>query len=151
MSEGSLFLVEDFDGCTSPLKLNFDKASFWVRMLNLPLACMGRELGLKLGVSVGMVEEVDTDSDGIGWVESLHVKILLDLTKPLPRGWKMKFEEKSTLIAFQYEKLPKFCFHFGVIIHGKEGCLKRSDLRNKDDTPQFGPWMRAPSPTRRTE
>jgi hypothetical protein len=37
-----------------------------VRMNNLPLACMGREVGLKIGGSVGRVEEVDTDNDGIG-------------------------------------------------------------------------------------
>ena len=39
--EGNLFLVKDFDGRTSPLEFTFDRASFWVRMTNLPLACMG--------------------------------------------------------------------------------------------------------------
>ena len=46
--EGNLFLVEDFDGRTSPLEFTFDRASFRVRMMNLPLACMGHEVGLKL-------------------------------------------------------------------------------------------------------
>jgi hypothetical protein len=64
--EGNLFLVEDFDGRTSPSEFTFDRASFWVRMLNLPLACMGREVGLKLGASVGQVEEVDIKKDGFG-------------------------------------------------------------------------------------
>lgn len=39
--EGPLFLVEDFDGRSPPSKLSFDRP-FWVRMLNLPLACMGK-------------------------------------------------------------------------------------------------------------
>lgn len=33
--EGSLFVVEDFDGITPPLQFTFDKATFWVRMTNL--------------------------------------------------------------------------------------------------------------------
>jgi hypothetical protein len=84
--EGNLFLVEDFDGRIAPTNLNFDKAFFWVRMVGLPLACMGREVGFKIGSSVGIVEEVDTDKDGVGWGEYLRVKIQIDLSKPLPRG-----------------------------------------------------------------
>jgi hypothetical protein len=34
--EGSLFLVEGFDGRTSPSEYTFDRASFWVQMTNLP-------------------------------------------------------------------------------------------------------------------
>jgi hypothetical protein len=84
--EGNLFLVEDFDGRTSPSEFTFDWASFWVRMINLPLACMGREVGLKLGAFVGQVEEVDTEKDGVRWGEFLRVKINIDLYKPLSRG-----------------------------------------------------------------
>jgi hypothetical protein len=148
--EGNLFLVEDFDGHTSPAKFNFDRASFWVRMTNLPLACMGREVGLKLGASVGRVEEVDTDKDEVGWGEFLRVKINIDLYKPLSRGRMIKFDGKSTLVGFKFEHLPKFCYHCGVICHGVEGCLKRSKLRNQE-IDQFGPWLRANSPTRRIE
>ena len=34
----------------------------------------------------GIVEAVDTDSRGIGWGKYLRVKILMDITKPLPMG-----------------------------------------------------------------
>ena len=110
---------------------------------------MGHEVGLKIGSTVGTVIEIDTNAGGVGWGEYLRVKILLDLAKPLSRGRKMKLEEKSSWIAFQYEKLPKFCFQCGVICHGPGGCTKRSDLRNQSDPTQYGPWLRAPSPTRR--
>lgn len=149
--EGNLFLVEDFNGRTSPTKIAFDKAYFWVRMTHLPLACMGRDLGFKIGSSVGKVEEVNTDKNGIGWGEYLRVKILIDLSQPLPRGRKLKFEGESTWIDFQYERLPKFCYQCGVISHGQEGCLKRSVLRNQEATTELGPWLRASSPTRRVE
>jgi hypothetical protein len=64
--EGSLFLIEDFDGCTSPADLSFDKAAFWIRMKNLPLACIGRETGRMLGSSVGTVVAIDIDANGVG-------------------------------------------------------------------------------------
>ncbi|XP_059462835.1 uncharacterized protein LOC132191762 [Corylus avellana] len=149
--EGNLFLVEDFDGRTPPSKITFEKAYFWMRMLHLPLACMGREVGLKLGSSVGRVEEIDTDKDGIGWGKYLRVKVLVDLSKPLPRGRKLKFEGEIHWIVFQYERLPKFCFQCGIISHGPEGCMKRSSLQNQGTTVEFEPWMRASSMTRRVE
>jgi hypothetical protein len=112
---------------------------------------MGREVGFKIGSSVGEVEEVDTDRNGIGWGEFLWVKILIDLSKPLPRGRKLKFEGESTWISFQYERLLKFCFNCGVISHSHEGCQKRSVLRNHENTTEYGMWLRAECPTRRTE
>ncbi len=50
--DGNLVSLNDFDGLTPPNQMNFDKASFWVRMYNLPLACMGRDIGVKIGSSL---------------------------------------------------------------------------------------------------
>jgi hypothetical protein len=147
--EGCLFLVEDFDGSTSPTSYTFDKAAFWVRMINLPLGCMGQAIGRRIGETVGMVEVVDTDAKEVGWGESLRVKILLDLSKPLSRGRKINIMGKTEWITFQYERLPRFCFHCGVICHGKTGCSRKSALRQ--ELPQYGVWMRAASPTRRVD
>ena len=65
--ESSLFIVEDFDGLTPPSQFTFDKAAFWVRMINLPLACISVEIGSKIEALVGVVETVDADAKGIGW------------------------------------------------------------------------------------
>jgi hypothetical protein len=148
--EGSLFIVEDFDGLTPPSKFTFDKAAFWVRMIDLPLACMSLEIGKRIGASMGEVEHVDTDGEGIGWGKYLRVKIRLDLHKPLQRGRKINVEGTSTWITFQYERLPKFCFQCGVICHGRTGCPKRNGF-HQQETNQYGPWLRAASPTRKPE
>jgi hypothetical protein len=67
--EGSLFSVEAFDGLTTPLEVDFEKAAFWVRMINLPLAYMNKMVGEQIGSSLGKVEEVDTC-----WViDRLHI------------------------------------------------------------------------------
>ncbi|XP_059431635.1 uncharacterized protein At4g02000-like [Corylus avellana] len=149
--ERSLFLIEDFDGLSSPLEYTFEKAAFWVRMVNLPLACMNQTTGRRIGSTVGEVEMVDTEADGIGWGEFLRVKIVVDLAKPLARGRMLKVKGKSKWIAFQYERLPKLCFHCGIINHEKTGCPFKSNLRHQETPTEYGPWMRASSPTRRQD
>jgi hypothetical protein len=111
---------------------------------------MSREIGRKIGASVGVVEAVDADARGMGWGEFLRVKILMDLAKPLQRGRKINIEGKAHWIHFQYERLPRFCFQCGAICHGKSGCPKRSSFRQQEPN-QYGMWLRAPSPTRRAE
>jgi hypothetical protein len=59
--EKNLFAVEEFDGLSPPSDIDFDKVVFWVRIYNLPLVCMGLEVGKQIGASIGEVEMVDTD------------------------------------------------------------------------------------------
>jgi hypothetical protein len=60
-------------------------------------------------------------------------------------------KNKSLWVAFQYEKLPKFCFTCGVIMHGKGGCGISGNWRihNSDGASQFDAWLRASSPNMR--
>jgi hypothetical protein len=69
--DGHIVSLLDFDGITPPSQLNFEKAAFWICMYNLPLACMGKEIGQQIEASVGEVEEVEIDDDGVGWGEFL--------------------------------------------------------------------------------
>jgi hypothetical protein len=148
--EGNLFAVEEFDGVTPPTQMKFDTAEFWVRMYDLPLACMGTVMGFKLGAAVGRVEEVDTNEEGVGWGEYLRVRIHVNLRKPLVRGRMLKIRDRTTWISFQYEKIPRFCFKCGVIAHDQEGCLLRGSRKiyDKEVDEQFGPWLRVGSPRR---
>jgi hypothetical protein len=110
-------------------------------MINLPLACMSLKIGSKIKASMGEVEIVDTDGEGIGWGKYLRVKIRLHLKKPLPKGRKINIEvtsmyirmspktllpmwsdmpwytrvSKKEWITFQYECLLKLYFQCGVI------------------------------------
>jgi hypothetical protein len=138
--EGSLFNIEDFDGTSSPSSFKFDKAGFWIRMVDLPLVCMNQATGRRIGSTVGLVEAVDTGKDGIGWGEYLRIKVVLDLFKPLARGRMLKLQGKLNWVAFQYERLPKFCFCCGVIVHGPTGCPMRSTMHYPDNQLEYGLW-----------
>lgn len=146
--ERSLFLVEEFDGITPPSKIVLEKASFWVRMFNLPSTCMGTAVGSKIGASMGEVEEVETDEVEVGWGEFLRVRIKMDLAKPLARGRVLKLKGKSHWVTFQYERILKFCFDCGVIRHGSVGCRKINGDRGKDE---YGLWLQVPSPGRQRD
>lgn len=42
--------------------------------------------GRKIGARIGWVEDIDVDSDGMGWGPCLRLKVWIDLIKPLMRG-----------------------------------------------------------------
>jgi hypothetical protein len=143
--EGNLFSEVDFIGTIPPAKIVFTFASFWVRMFNLPLACMGENMGVRLGNLVGVVEAVDSNEDGVGWGEYLRVRIRLDISKSLAWGRVLKLNGDNIWVAFQHERLPKFCFQCGIIRHGGESCMsKRGGLLPAASAKlQYGPWLRA--------
>jgi hypothetical protein len=147
--QGHVFSVEEFDGRTLPSKIAFERVSFWVRMFNLPLACMCQRIGYQLGAALGEVEDVETNEDGFGWGEYLRVRIKLDLSKPIPRGRKLKIQGETTRVYFKYERLPRLCFLCGLIQHGGRGCEKCQGPNKQGSETQFGPWLRVPRLRRR--
>ena len=105
------------------------------------LACMSREMGQRIGASMGKVEDVDVDEDDVGWGEFLQVRIVLDLTKPLSRGRFIKLRDRTIWITFQYERIPRFRFKCGVIRHGDRVCMRpggKKFQKNKN-LREFGP------------
>jgi hypothetical protein len=123
--DGNLFSVAEFDGVTQLVSIEFEKVALWVRMLNLPLACMNSEIGTMIGSAIGQVEEIEIDEEGVGWGRFLHAKIQMDLTKPLICGRRLKVQGVSMWVDLQYERLPRFCFSCGVVKHGALGCMKK--------------------------
>jgi hypothetical protein len=120
-------------------------------MYNLPLACMGKTSVQKIGASVGVVEDVDVDDDDPGWGEYIRVKIKVDLKKPLARGRMLHLPGKSVWIAFKYEKLPRFFYKCGIILHGLQGCSGEGSFSSNSSSAHdsYGPWLRVTFPIRR--
>lgn len=69
-------------------------------MHNLPLEGMSREVGRRIGASVGDVVQIDVNSSGKGWEKSLRVKIMINLTHPLARGRVLNVQTKKLWISF---------------------------------------------------
>lgn len=142
-----LLVLNDFTGNTPPSQIAFTHSSFWVQVHNMPLICMTRGVGQKIGATLGEIQDVDVAGDGVGWGRSLRLRVSLDVTKPLDRGRALFLEGKSFWVSFKYEKLPTFCFHCVGIIHGQQGCLRpRATRSESQEIGQWGAWLRAEYP-----
>lgn len=78
---------------------------------------MNRDVGYKIGASLGVVKDVDVTDDVVGWGRCLRIRVLLDLTKPLDRGRALTLNGKTIWVRFKFEKLPPFCYSCGRMIH----------------------------------
>lgn len=74
----------------------------------MPLLSMTKQIGEKIGASLGELEEVDMAGDGNGWRRYLCIRVIIDLLKPLERGRALILNGKSYWVQFKYEKLLLF-------------------------------------------
>lgn len=81
----------------------------------MPLASMTKEVGSQIGYGVGKLLEVNIDGAGNGWDQFLHIKVDMDITKPLARGRLLTIDQKQLWVPIKYERLPTFCFQYRVI------------------------------------
>jgi hypothetical protein len=140
-----VLVLKEVEESILPSQMDFSKALFWVQVHDMPLTCMNREIGYRIGESLGAVEEVDVTGDGVGWGRCLRIRVYLDLTRPLDRGRALHINGKPVWVSFRYEKLPHFCYTCGRIVHGNNGCKGGASFRLNGGEPakQWGAWLRA--------
>ncbi|KAF5445241.1 hypothetical protein F2P56_034307 [Juglans regia] len=140
-----LLCIKYFDGLTSPSAMPFTHTYLWIQLHNLPFGCMNAEIGVQLGSSVGKVIHVEADEMGICWGRYLRVLLELDFTMPLIRGKMINVYGKRSFIQFKYERMPRFCFYCGLLLHGTNGCSQKPYVGSERDVSnlQYGSWMRA--------
>jgi hypothetical protein len=61
-----IMVLKDFDGCVPSARMDFMHSLFWIQVHDMPLLCMSKAMGKKIGESLGQFEEVDVDGDGVG-------------------------------------------------------------------------------------
>jgi len=89
-----LVLKEVVEG-VSPLQMGFTRALFWILVHDMPLTCMTQEVGLWIGASLGTVEEIDVEGNGVGWGRCLQLRVFIDITKSLDQGGALIVNGKS--------------------------------------------------------
>ncbi|KAI5019378.1 hypothetical protein ZWY2020_044266 [Hordeum vulgare] len=131
---------------------------------------MNRHTGGRIGDDFHELVEVDVGHDGRAVGKYLRVKVKLDITVPLMRGFvldrdKKEGKESGAVDAeeecsgqkrkkgllwcrFEYEHMSYFSYTCGVIGHGEKDCSTRP---TRGDVPQFGPWLRAEVHHRRND
>lgn len=115
-------------------------------MHNLPLRRMNTDTAKAICKTLGTVEQVDASSTVECRGCFLWVRIQLDTNQPLCRGRMVNIGEADPQwVAFQYEKLPIFCYGCDILNHDEKDCPLWTDssatVRTEDQ--QYGAWLRA--------
>lgn len=115
--DNNFFMIEPFDGFIQFKNMQFDHASRWIQLHNLPLIGIDKSCRQKIGNTIGTVEEVDVGDDDVSWENNLRAKVTMDLTKLIARGRTITIKGVKHWIPVRYEKLPRVCFTRGYIVH----------------------------------
>lgn len=79
-------------------------------------------------------------------LKSVHMKIEVDITKPLFGGFSHKISGKNaTWVQVKYERLPLFCFSRGVIGHEMKVCKQKRNVAISpagDEVSLYGHWLK---------
>ncbi|KAL7165743.1 hypothetical protein ACSBR2_036588 [Camellia fascicularis] len=95
----------------------------------LPLGKLTKTNGEIIGRRIGQLITVDTFGEKSFLHKNyLHIRVALDITKPLPRGFRLQQgghtqrPSSAVWISFKFEKLSDFCFDCGTIGHDRQRC-----------------------------
>lgn len=151
-----LLVMEEYDPDKTVDEYEFNLIPIWIRVFGLPLGSMNRTMGELIGKDFHEVLDVDVGHNGTAVGKFLRVKVRLDITEPLMRGFMLDREKdkvkdgegvsgndmnkKKRLLwcRFEYEYMPDFCYTCGVIGHGEKECKIKP---NREEAPQYGPWL----------
>ena len=106
----------------------FTHSPFWVQLWGLPFELMSEEVGQDIGRSLGRLIEVDKRACQLDQAKFMHIKVDLPIDKPLRRGGHVVSKDGEKFwIHFRYERLPTFCFLYGMLGHDDKHCQVPTD------------------------
>lgn len=102
----------------------FEEIPIWVQCHNVPIAFMHEDIIRHVGSQIGRVLEVEAGEEKKCSGRYARIRISLDITKLLNKGFWVQFEKSSeeVCIILIYEKLPNFCFQCGKLGHVQREC-----------------------------
>ena len=145
-----LVQIVRFEGDLQPNAVKFSHSAFWIRVFNLPIKSMIREVGEDIGRGIGRLVEVDVPENGLGWGKYLRIRVEIDITQPLLRGKILSKDDSDGgspfWVDFKYEHLPIFCYRCGIMGHSSSDCVatRRSNAGETVTVEKWGHWLRAP-------
>ena len=108
MISKEFLVMADYDGSKSLDEIDFLTIPIWIRVAGLPMGLMNRVTAMVIGDEIGEFMDVDFENDEMADGRFLHVKIRLDISKPLGRGITIDLGEdaEGRWCPISYEFLP---------------------------------------------
>jgi hypothetical protein len=75
----SLLALTEFDGGIPSSLWNFTSSPFWIQIHDMPLICMTKLIGSKIGESLGILEAMDMEGKGVEWGSVLRIRVIIDI------------------------------------------------------------------------
>lgn len=114
--DNMLILLKKSDGDEKRDQVTLTHSPFWVRIKNLPFNYKSDDIVRALIGNMGEILELEEDALGFGRYK--HLKVLLDVSKPLRRFRKLKDKKgREIQVDFAYERWPFFSFACGRMGH----------------------------------
>ncbi|EPS72636.1 hypothetical protein M569_02121, partial [Genlisea aurea] len=134
----TLVLAQISDG-ENPYAANLTWCDFNIKVHNLPVLSIKREIAEFLGNEIGRFKEADIPRNGFCVDNRLKMRVSINTDLPLKRMIRLNLEDgTSAIIPITYERLQNFCFVCGKLDHLLKDCVVASG----EGSPQFGPWLR---------
>ncbi|KAH7855978.1 hypothetical protein Vadar_031225 [Vaccinium darrowii] len=130
---GCLMVLRKWEAQKTLEELDFNLSPFWVQIQGLPLGFLNERSGKKIAEILGDVIAVE-DPVGQGKLRKyIRVRVLIDISKPLKKGFFLKRTEEDDLwVKFKYERLSDFCYMCGKIGHMVNDCKEKGGNGNRN-------------------
>lgn len=130
---GSILILRKWDQSKSFSDLDFVFSPFWVQIHGLPLGFLNSKTGMVVAKSLGDVIAVEEPGDRGRMTNFLRVRIWLDISKPLKKGFFLRRSKEEDLwVRFKYERLSDFCYGCGRVSHTANDCKEKRSFNAKD-------------------
>ncbi|MDO7987361.1 DUF4283 domain-containing protein [Sweet potato little leaf phytoplasma] len=143
--DNSLIVLEYPMANQRSVEMEFKNAVFWIRLINLPMGYRNRKVASKIGNSIGDFIDGGECDEELVWGQSMRIRVRLDITKPLLRGFMLKGPDikGECWVTIRYERLPELCFLCGKIGHVAKDCESGKGRKESNmDKWEFGNWLR---------
>ncbi|KAK4438487.1 hypothetical protein Salat_0183000 [Sesamum alatum] len=114
----NLLILQPWTVEPSPTEVDLGWSPFFVHVHGLPYTLRTIEVVGFIGRTIGAWADADQMAQDIQWLDSIRVRLLLNVDSPLHRALKVRSELGDEVLArFTYKRLPNFCYICGRLGH----------------------------------